>query len=186
MAAFARSWRCQYLIENLSVSVLGGIQPDLIRKAADESHDDGLIQRLLPIVVRPGTPGRDEPTHETVDAYADLIERLHRLEPTFAAGWDNHCGQATKLEFDDDAQAIRRQLSQKHLELMGWCDINKKRAPHIGNYDAFLARLCVVWPGVEHRSGPALASRAFGKDRPTKPQAGRLPPTIPAATAERA
>src|SRR5262249_11222134 len=63
--ALNRIGRDSYLIENLSVSVLGGIQPDLIRKAADESHDDGLIQRLLPIVVRPGTAGPDEPTHHT-------------------------------------------------------------------------------------------------------------------------
>jgi hypothetical protein len=183
--AVNRITRDSYLIENLSVSVLGGIQPDLIRKAADESHDDGLIQRLLPIVVRPGTAGRDEPTHETVDAYEGLIERLHRLEPTFAVGWDNHCGQATRLEFDDDAQAIRRQLAQKHLELMGLEVINKKLAAHIGKYDAFFARLCVVWHCVEHLSGPAQASMAFGKERLTQPQSGGLPRTITAATAER-
>jgi 5S rRNA maturation endonuclease (ribonuclease M5) len=180
-----RVTRSSYLIENLSVSVLGGIQPDLIRKAADESHDDGLIQRLLPIVVRPGTAGRDEPTHETVDAYADLIERLHRLEPTFAAGWDNPSGQATKLEFDYDAQAIRRQLAQKHLELMGLEVINKKLAAHIGKYDAFFARLCVVFHCVEHLSGPTQASMAVAQERPTQPQSGRLPRIITAATAER-
>ena len=185
--AVNRITRDSYLIENLSVSVLGGIQPDLIRKAADESHDDGLIQRLLPIVVRPGTAGRDEPTHETVDAYEDLIERLHRLEPTFAVGgWDNNpYDQAKKLEFDDDAQAIRRQLAQKHLELMGLEVINKKLAAHIGKYDAFFARLCVVWHCIEHLSGPAQASMAFGKERPTQPQPGRLPRIITAATAER-
>jgi Protein of unknown function (DUF3987) len=180
-----RVMRSSYLIENLSVSVLGGIQPDLIRKAADESHDDGLIQRLLPIVVRPGTAGRDEPTHETVDAYADLIERLHRLEPTFAAGWDNPSGQATKLEFDYDAQAIRRQLAQKHLELMGLEVINKKLAAHIGKYDAFFARLCVVFHCVEHLSGPTQANMTFAQERPTQPQSGGLPRIITAATAER-
>src|SRR5262249_41311665 len=185
MAAFARSWRCQYLIENLSVSVLGGIQPDLIRKAADESHDDGLIQRLLPIVVRPGTAGRDEPTHETVDAYADLIERLHRLEPTFAVGWDKPSGQATQLKFDDDARTNLRQVEQKHVELMGLEVINKKLAAHIGKYDAFFARLCVVFHCVEHLSGPAQKSMAFAQERPTKPQSGRLPRIITAATAER-
>src|SRR5262249_311542 len=185
MAAFARSWRCQYLIENLSVSVLGGIQPDLIRKAADESHDDGLIQRLLPIVVRPGTAGRDEPTHEIVDAYADLIEGLHRLEPTFAVGWDNPSGQATKLEFDDDAQEIRRQLAQEHLDLMGLEVVNKKLAARIGKYDAFFARLCVVWHCVQHQSEPAQASMAFAQERLTQPQSGGLPRTITVATAER-
>jgi hypothetical protein len=180
-----RVTRSSYLIENLSVSVLGGIQPDLIRKAADESHDDGLIQRLLPIVVRSGTAGRDEPTHETVDAYAGLIERLRWLEPTFAVGWDNPSGQATRLEFDDDAQAIRRRLAQKHLEFMGLEVINKKLAAHIGKYDAFFARLCVVFHCVEHLSGPTQANMAFAQERPTQPQSGGLPRIITAATAER-
>jgi hypothetical protein len=35
-------------IENLSVSLLGGIQPEPIRALANESHDDGLLQRLFP------------------------------------------------------------------------------------------------------------------------------------------
>jgi Protein of unknown function (DUF3987) len=145
-----------------------------------------LIQRLLPIVVRPGTAGRDEPTHETVDAYAGLIERLRWLEPTFAVGWDNPSGQATRLEFDDDAQAIRRRLAQKHLELMGLEVINKKLAAHIGKYDAFFARLCVVFHCVEHAT-----SRGQGNLFGAAPQWGNgaplqhLPRTITAATAER-
>jgi Protein of unknown function (DUF3987) len=184
--AVNRVTRDCYLIENLSVSVLGGIQPDLIRKMADESHDDGLIQRLLPIVVRPGAEGQDEAKHKVVDAYEGLIERLHRLEPKFAAGWDNHSGQATRLEFDDDAQTIRRRLEKKHLKLMGLEVVNKKLAAHIGKYDAFFARLCVVFHCVEHLSGPAQTSMAFVQERPTKPQSGSLPCTITAATAERA
>jgi hypothetical protein len=101
--------------------------------------------------------------HDVVKDYADLIERLHRLKPKFAAGWDNASGQATKLEFDDDAQTIRRRLEQKHLKLMGLEVINKKLAAHVGKYDAFFARLCVVFHCVEHlsASGPAQASMAF-------------------------
>ena len=35
------------LIPNLSVSLLGGIQPDVIRRLSSESYDDGLLQRML-------------------------------------------------------------------------------------------------------------------------------------------
>ena len=100
-------------------------------------------------------------------------------------GWDNPSGQATRLEFDDDAQAIRRRLAQKHLELMGLEVINKKLAAHIGKYDAFFARLCVVFHCVEHLSGPTQANMAFAQERPTQPQSGGLPRIITAATAER-
>jgi hypothetical protein len=42
------------MIENLSVSLLGGIQPEPIRAIAAETIDDGLLQRLIPIVLRRG------------------------------------------------------------------------------------------------------------------------------------
>jgi hypothetical protein len=59
-------------IENLSISILGGIQPEPIRKLVEDSMDDGLLQRLLPIVLRPAVEGRDEPTSDDVDEYATL------------------------------------------------------------------------------------------------------------------
>ena len=46
--------RGAFVIENTGLSLFGGIQPDLIRKIAGESYDDGLVQRLLPIVLRAG------------------------------------------------------------------------------------------------------------------------------------
>jgi hypothetical protein len=177
-----------YLIQNLSVSVLGGIQPDLIRKMVDEAHDDGLIQRLLPIVVRAGTEGQDTPAHDVVEAYRCLIESLHKLQPTFATGWDNPSGKAERLEFDDDAQAIRRRLERKHLQLMGLEVINKKLAAHIGKYDAFFVRLCVVFHCVEHLSPsrPTQASMFASKQSHERTQLKNLPCTITGATAERA
>jgi Protein of unknown function (DUF3987) len=47
-------------IENLSVSILGGIQPELIRKLVEDSVDDGLLQRLILVILRPAVMGRDE------------------------------------------------------------------------------------------------------------------------------
>ena len=48
-------------IENLSVSILGGIQPDAIRRIVDDTVDDGLLQRLLPITVGGAQVGEDAP-----------------------------------------------------------------------------------------------------------------------------
>ena len=46
-------------IHNLSASIIGGIQPDPIRKLADGGEDDGLLQRFIPIMLRPAVGGRD-------------------------------------------------------------------------------------------------------------------------------
>jgi Protein of unknown function (DUF3987) len=127
------------LIENLSVSLLGGIQPEPIRKIAADTIDDGLLQRLIPIVLRPGVAGKDEPiTYDAGWQYDELIERLHRSEPT-----------SNILRFDAGAQAIREQLEQKHVDLMTFELINKKLAAHIGKYDGLFARLCVLWHCIE-------------------------------------
>ena len=75
-------------IENLSVSMLGGIQPEPIRKLAEDSVDDGLLQRLIPIVVRPAVVGRDEPPSEVVFDYNALISNLHQLKPPMTGGHD--------------------------------------------------------------------------------------------------
>ena len=59
--AVDRIKRGSLLIENLSVSLLGGIQPEPMRNVAAESVDDGLIQRLIPLVLRPSVVGQDAP-----------------------------------------------------------------------------------------------------------------------------
>ena len=94
-----------------------------------------------------------------------------------------------QLEFDDDAQAIRRRLEKKHLELMGLEVINRKLAAHIRKYDSFFTRLCVVFHCIEHVSAnePSQQARMFASEHPHKyPQLKNLPCTITAATAERA
>jgi Protein of unknown function (DUF3987) len=88
-------------IENLSVSLLGGIQPEPIRKIADGSADDGLLQRFFPVVLKPAVPGRDEEASPAVEEYATLIDRLHGLEGLRFGGI---------LRFDDGAQTYRQEL----------------------------------------------------------------------------
>jgi hypothetical protein len=48
-------------IPNLSVSVLGGIRPDPIRRIAADAVNDGLLQRFIPVILFPSSVGRDEP-----------------------------------------------------------------------------------------------------------------------------
>ena len=81
-----RVTRGHVFIENLSVSILGGIQPEPIRKLAEGGEDDGLLQRFIPIVLRPAVDGRDEPPSEAVFDYNDLISNLRQLKPPTAGG----------------------------------------------------------------------------------------------------
>ncbi len=64
-------------IPNLSICVLGGIQEEPLRKLVNDGVDDGLIQRLFIIMLRPAVMGRDEPV--PADQYDKLVERLYAL-----------------------------------------------------------------------------------------------------------
>ena len=140
--ALNRIARGAAMIENLSVSLLGGIQPDPIRKIAEDTIDDGLLQRLLPIVLRRGSAGKDSPTGQAAQRYDHLVERLHRRERPVAP-----------LRFNDAALAIREDLEHRHLDLMACEVINRKLAAHIGKYDGLFARLCLLWHCVENSDG---------------------------------
>jgi hypothetical protein len=125
-------------LPNLSASILGGIQPEPVRKLADESMDDGLFQRLLPVVLRPAVEGRDEPQSDVTAEYSSLINQLH---------YD--LGTETTLRFDDGAQNLRQELERRHLQLQSIEALHRKLAAHIGKYDGIFAQLCVVWHCVE-------------------------------------
>jgi hypothetical protein len=153
-----RVGRGSVYIENLSASLIGGIQPEPIRKVADDSADDGLLQRLLPVILKPAVEGRDEEASQLVSEYASLIRRLHHLDRPVLGGVVMDFNEALPqgglvLRFDEKAQAYRQELERRHLELQSCEGINRKLASHIGKYDGIFARLCVVWHCVEAASG---------------------------------
>ncbi|MET4258481.1 hypothetical protein ABIC09_003426 [Bradyrhizobium sp. S3.12.5] len=144
-----RIGRGAVLIENLSVSLLGGIQPEPIRALAAEAHDDGLLQRLFPIVLGAAGAGVDKPVPDAAAAYDALVARLTRLrKPTGDGSLSSYI--ETPLRFDDAAQGLRSALAQKYFEMQcGWESVNKKLASHLGKYDGLFARLCIVFHCIE-------------------------------------
>jgi uncharacterized protein DUF3987 len=152
-----RVGRGAFSIDNIGVSLVGGVQPDVIRKIAAETYDDGLIQRLLPIVLRPATVGLDKPAQDVASEYAQLIERLYELTPpVMSIPFQAHVRSVPiTVELEDAAQVIRRQLERKHIELAQLVGLNKKLAAHIGKYNGYFSRLCLIWHCIEN----AVAAR---------------------------
>lgn len=140
-----RITRGSVFIPNLGVSMLGGIQPEPIRSLASDTVDDGLLQRLLPIILRAATVGQDQPKPAVAADYADLIELLREVQTPLS--W---FGEPVPVRFSPEAQLIRRQAEVRHLKLMQLEFINKKLASHIGKYDGIFARLCLIWHCIEH------------------------------------
>ena len=132
--AVNRVGRGVLLLDNLSVSIVGGIQPDAIRKIAADSVDDGLLQRFFPVVLRPATIGIDAPMPDAQSLYDVLVRFLTDMAVPIAP-----------LVFDDGAQEIRRRLERRHIHFQSAELVNRKLAAHIGKLDGLFARLCVVW-----------------------------------------
>lgn len=153
-----KSGRGPSVIPNMSVSLLGGIQPDPLRKLVGEAVDDGLIQRFIPVVLHRAGPDIDAPQGAQVSKYENLIAKLHRLN---APTWD---GQPVKVEesgefpvkFDDEAQIIRNDLVEKHHKMGQAEAISPKMAAHFGKYDGLFPRLCLIWHCIEHYEADVL------------------------------
>ncbi|WP_162244719.1 DUF3987 domain-containing protein [Aureimonas sp. Leaf454] len=140
----SRVGRGNFHIDNLSISLLGGIQPEPIRKIAADMQDDGLLQRLFPIVMGTASVGTDAPAPPVVAEYAALVRRLNAIEKPKAGMVE------VPLRFDEGGQAIRAELEVKHQALAAaWQDVNLKLSAHFGKYDGLFARLCVLWHCVE-------------------------------------
>ncbi len=160
--AVNRISRKSVLIENLSISILGGVQPDAIARIVGDSVDDGLIQRFIPIVLQPAEVGVDEEMPDVAQEYDALIERLHGLTPAQSIVGD------MPLEFDNEARLLREELERRHHAMVSSIEhVNRKLASHLGKYDGLFPRLCVIWHCIEN---------ACAKE---------LPPVISGATARR-
>ncbi|KQR77595.1 DUF3987 domain-containing protein [Rhizobium sp. Leaf341] len=150
-------------IPNLSVSMLGGIQPEAIKQIAKDSADDGLLQRLFPICMGAASVGQDVPPAAAVGQYGALVRDLYRTKRPLMGGLSE-----TTLKFDAAGQDLRQELAEKHHELAtGWEILNKKLASHIGKYDGLFGRLCITFHCIDFAGRP-------------------LPHVIPLETAQRA
>ena len=178
---YNRVTRGEGIIPNLATSMMGGIQPDVIRKLANDSYDDGFLQRAFMIMPRAAVMGKDVPIPNIVEKYRDLVHQLIDLQaPVNVPNTDKvenmqrvgdsvrraatslYYGQDdTCLCFDDGAQELREKLERRHLELSQIELVNKKLAAHIGKYNGYFGRLCVVWHCIEHafdKRLPAIVS----------------------------
>lgn len=153
-------------IPNLSVSLLGGIQPEPVRKLATETMDDGLIQRLIPVILRPACVGRDVPNDNVVHEYDELIGVLTLLRPPPRGVIQS--GHDSALVFSSGARIVREQLEQEHLDLVESLEtVSPKLAAHFGKYDGIFARLCLIWHCVENNQG-AMPPAEISQDTATR------------------
>ncbi len=139
------------IIPNISVSMLGGIQPEAVKAIAATATDDGLIQRFFPVILKSGGTGQDRPIPDVAAHHATLINALHELEAD------------VPLRFDAEALRIREAEEAKNVQLQVIEDIYKKLGSHVGKYGGMFARLCLIWHCIEHAEAEELPSKVTGE-----------------------
>lgn len=128
--------RGSYQIDNASICLVGGIQPEKLREIANGFSDDGMLQRITPVFLSPSKVGCDEPIPDVASGYEQLINDLSG----HSAGFMGY----SRLRFSPEAQSFRSEVERKNHELMSVEAFNTKLSARFGKYDGLFARLCVI------------------------------------------
>ncbi|MFV1918722.1 DUF3987 domain-containing protein [Sphingomonas sp. MJ1 (PH-R8)] len=127
-----RVGRGSTLLHNVSACILGGIQPDAIRRIAADAVDDGLLQRFFPIVLRPSELPQDAPVPPAASLYDMAVRTLTTIQPQ-------------TLQFAPEAHEVRCELVRRHHAFGSGEAVSKMLGAHIGKLDGLFARLAIVW-----------------------------------------
>lgn len=134
-----RIGRGSTLVPNTSYCMIGGIQPDAIRRIAQNMTDDGLMQRFMIIVGR-NAPENDRPENEAaVRAYRDLVDHLYAI---------NAGGERVVL-LSDEAHQVRIRLKAFETELVDYPALPGGLRSHIGKWSGLFARLCLIFHAIQ-------------------------------------
>ena len=77
----ARDENAEIRVDNLALCILGGIQPDRLAALRDLTSD-GLLQRFLPVLMRPAERGNEKHPVATAEAqYTKLIQSVQAAPP---------------------------------------------------------------------------------------------------------
>lgn len=121
-------------VENWSVSIVGGIQPEVIHSYANATSHDGMLQRFILFEAGPATAGVDQyPDMDAKRDYGELIRALIDLAPDDAP-----------VRLSEAAHAIREAYAAKILKAAQNMP-NKPLAAMLGKWEGTFARVLLIF-----------------------------------------
>jgi hypothetical protein len=126
-------------VPNLSVSVVGGIQPEKLRQIAAEFIDDGFLQRSFVITAADAPPDVDrEPDREAGTAYERLLTRLLGIP-----------GASGAIRLSPEAHQYRREIDAVIRALIELPTTKPPFAQHLSKWRGRFARLLLTFHAIE-------------------------------------
>ena len=129
-----RVTRGTVIIPNWSACILGGVQPDMMRRVSDSMGNDGLLQRFIVLVARPAVEDADRtPDMRAMDEYRALFDWLVTLQPG-----------ANHVQLSEDAHVCRERIAKLSMRLTNAFDSPSLKA-WFGKWTGLFARLLLVY-----------------------------------------
>jgi hypothetical protein len=124
-------------VPNLSVNVIGSIQPDRIRSLASRMDDDGLLQRCMVAVIptaerRPSD--NPEPTAQ-IQAYDAMLKHI------YATRADGYC----IVQMSPEADAVRREMDNWRIAIVASDGLPGMLRSAVAKYEGLFPRLCLTY-----------------------------------------
>jgi hypothetical protein len=148
--------RGRVLVPNWSVCIVGGIQPEPMRKLAGKLVDDGLLQRFLVGMARPSVRGEDrEPKEQACRAYRDAIFRLVDLPAPI---------QRRIFTLSEEAHLERETVETAARNVQILPDTSNAFRAHLSKWPGIFARLVLTFhvlesPGLDPMVSGAIARK---------------------------
>jgi hypothetical protein len=135
--AIDRIRRGAVAVPNWSACLLGGIQPEPMRRLAGKMVDDGLAQRFLVVHAHRTGEGQDrKPDDKAIQAYARLIEKLVTFRPD---------PDGKPVTLSPEAHREREFVQQIVSKIMILPDTSPAFRAHLAKWPGIIARLMLAY-----------------------------------------
>jgi hypothetical protein len=143
-----RVGRGSFAVPNWSACVLGGIQPDPIRRIAQETTDDGLLQRFIFCVAEGQGEGEDSPPDKDASKrYQALLMALATLHPpsVSAYGSSTDSSSVQSVVFHAHAHQHRLAIEQLARAISAMPDASDRMKAALGKWPGLFARVALTF-----------------------------------------
>lgn len=147
--------RGKQYIDNVSVKMVGCIQPERARKIASVA-DDGMIERVTPVIASEQQTGTGASYQGAIDAFANLLLTLADVTGENIQGGSRKEG--AMLRFSPAAQKIFNDRIAYNKRIAGYFETSQPRFhSHLKKYVGMLARVALGFHLMHWTSDPAFS-----------------------------
>lgn len=131
--------RGRIFVPNWSLCLVGGIQPEPMKRCAGTLTDDGLIQRFMVVFTHRGAPTVDQPEDEAARiAYDSLLSRL--------TSWDIGGPEAIVLcRLSPEAHTVRELINLRVQQVRSMPWVTPAFHAHLAKWEGLFPRLLLLW-----------------------------------------